>query len=133
MKTLISRLCVILLIIPMTLLAQTPANITFEWDQVISEDFKGWRLYHSYDSNEWIEVATIPYSGTEETVYDYQHRLNDALTNPNHYFMMKAEDNDDNLSGPSNVVLYEYTEDDTIPPDSPTSLNIKIIVIVNTQ
>lgn len=108
----------------------TEENLEFTWNQVISSDFAGWKLYirtegGNYDfSNPWI---TIPYSGSEQTEYTTDQMLIvPDNQDSKYYFVLKAFDTEGLESSASNEVSAVFNK---ASPNSPFSLK----VIIRTQ
>ena len=110
------KLLPFLLLLPVLAFAgQKTLHIT--WNQVISDDFAGWKLYQ-----DGVEVLDIPYTG--QTSYETDMVLNSPDGQTITYsFYLTSYDTSGNESGPSNVV------DKTIDfeaPGIPFELNITI-------
>jgi len=100
-------------------------TLTFQWNQTLSDDFAGWRLYKS-------EVAGGPYAKhgndilfvSEQPVYESAQ----ALTSPDaethiYYFVLTAFDTSGNESGFSNEVNARI---DFESPGSPFTLKVTV-------
>lgn len=107
-------------------------TITFTWNQAISADFAGWKLYQG--SSPGVQPAqanlatTIPYDGVIKTEY----ASNQAFACPDdsqntHYFVLTAVDQDGNESGPSNEVSHTF---DCMAPGAPQNFKVKITITV---
>lgn len=86
-------------------------NLTFTWEQVISPDFAGWRLYYKQGSSgggnlsQYTLFAPILYDGTELQEYEsdvsFMSPDGQSVT---YFFVLTAYDTSNNESGPSNEV-----------------------------
>jgi hypothetical protein len=105
-------------------------SLTFTWNQVISPDFAGWKLFYkaywsgNLDQANYTEFLDIPYSGVEAPEYSSEG----SLTSPDgethtYYFVLWAYDDKGNWSGPSNELPVEI---DFEGPQSPTTLKVII-------
>ena len=103
-------------------------TLTFMWEQVISTDFAGWKLYGSTSPN--VQAipgnlkATIPYSGTPSTTYTSAQ----PITVPDNaetrmYFVLTAFDHSNQESGVSNEVNALL---DFLAPAIPQKLNVTV-------
>lgn len=98
--------------------------LTFQWDQEITSDFAGWKLYKSLTSGgPYDYAATIEYV-SEQTVYT----SDEVIETPDNqavvmYFVMRAFDTAGNPSENSNEVSHEFDFD---APPAPFSLIIVV-------
>ena len=104
-------------------------TISFGWNQVIPNDFAGWKLYASQSPNVEIIsdnlVATIAYGGEIQEEYTSNQIISVADGEKiTYYFVLTAFDIDGNESVPSNEVSEIF---DFEPPGQPFSLIIKVI------
>ena len=117
-------------------------SLTFAWDQVITDDFAGWRLWVSdtqggpYDKGltyfkdaqgNPIESIWIVYDGSGAGSYTSDQVVTipdgQAITL---YFVLNAWDNADNYSTNSNEVSEVFADD--IPPDGPQNFSVTVNV-----
>lgn len=101
-------------------------NLTFAWEQTITADFHGWKLWYSTTSGG-------PYQqfGTE-IVYDGspapEYTATEVLTAPDgaettFYFVINAWDSSGNYSADSNEVSYRA---DFLPPGIPVKFTVTV-------
>ena len=106
-------------------------QVTFAWEQELSSDLAGWRLYSSTQSGGPYSQAGGDILFTQaQTTYTHQAELalpDNAETKL--YFVMKAFDTSGNESGPSNEVSHIF---DFLGPPAPRNLNITLVVTVRT-
>jgi len=105
-------------------------TLDFEWEQVISSDFKEWVLYVKQGTSgggflaNYTVLATIPYDGTEVPVYmapvDQDSPDGTEFT---YFFVMTAKDTDGNESGASNEVSGRI---DFLSPDDPVKVKVTV-------
>jgi hypothetical protein len=100
-------------------------SLTFEWEQVISPEFAGWKMYMSqtsgtYPATPWI---TVPYA-SQQTVYTHVEPLSspDGETHT-YYFVLTAFDNNNNESAYSDEVSAII---DFEAPSKPFSLKVTV-------
>ena len=103
-------------------------TLQFEWDQVISSDFAGWKLYMSETSGDYAGVVPIDIPYTGQTVYESTQ----TITSPDdethtYYFVLTAYDDEvpSNESGYSNEASVTI---DFEPPETPFTF---IVIIVS--
>ena len=101
-------------------------DITFAWEQEISADFAGWKLYQSTVSGGPYELATtIQYGGDPLGTYASDLTIPAVVGAPvDYYFVMAAFDTAGNESTYSNEV--KWTAEDTTPPGIPITLTVTI-------
>jgi hypothetical protein len=125
---------IVLMVVLMALMAsfvQAETNITFTWDQEISPDFAGWRLYTKtdlaadYPDRDSEEFFTIPYSGTPADSYEKRIVIPAVEGDTTFYFVVTAFDTSDNESDYSNQVF--TTIKDETPPGEPQSFILTIV------
>ena len=106
-------------------------GIEFNWNQEISEDFAGWKLYQgSTSGGPYTQVLTIEYSGTPSDVYRAELQIPEVVgQSVDYYFVLTAFDTAYNESDYSNQV--KYTASDITSPAVPQVLIIKITQVSN--
>ena len=106
-------------------------EISFGWNQEISIDFAGWKLYMSQSPNVQPNpenlLETIAYNGEVQN----QYTSNQVIIVPDkkistYYFILTAFDTHGNESGPSNEISCAF---DFEAPTSPFSLVITVITV----
>ena len=138
-------LCCVLVVLSMVcgiMAYSAEKSLTFAWDQVISTDFAGWRLWVSdtaggpYDdgatyfrdaNGDPIDSIWIAYDGSGAGSYTSDQ----VVTIPDGqsvtlYFVLNAWDTANNYSQNSNEVSQDFV--DAVPPDAPQSFSVTIIV-----
>jgi hypothetical protein len=112
-------------------IAQThlQVDLTFEWEQALSTDFYGWRLFYATTSGgPYTQLGSdIVYGGAPAPTYTSDEvilALDDAETT--YYFVAIAGDLSDNWSGDSNEVAYTA---DFLGPNIPVQLRVTITPI----
>ena len=101
-------------------------QVTFAWEQSVSTDLAGWKLYRSdYSGELYHEVLDIQYSKNDSGTYtsDYEMTSPDGETHT-YYFELRAYDSDGNPSDPSNEVSLVV---DFEAPSAPFNLTVTII------
>jgi len=100
-------------------------QITFAWNQEISADFAGWKLYQADTSGgPYSLAAEIPYSG-EQSEYQSQQMLSaQDGAETKLYFVLTAFDSNGNESGYSNETDHTF---DFLSPGTPFSLRILVV------
>ena len=129
MKKLLSLFFVLVLcfVFVVPAVAQTKqVDLTFEWDQVISADFYGWKLWYSATSGGpytqlgsdilYTPPPASPYTSSEMLIAPDQAETT-------FYFVVNAWDTSGNPSGDSNEVSYTA---DFLGPSIPVQLNVTI-------
>ena len=106
-------------------------QITFAWEQTITPDFGGWKIYSSATAGgPYTQVGGDILFTAAQTTYTHQTQIvvpDNAETTL--YFIVKAFDKKGNPSGPSNEVSHTF---DFVGPPAPGSLNINLVVTVKT-
>ena len=99
-------------------------TLTFQWDQDLTSDFAGWKLYTSQISGgPYVYAATIDFV-SEQTEYT----SDEVIEAPDNqvavmYFVMRAFDTAGNSSADSNEVSHEF---DFEAPPAPFSFTIVV-------
>jgi hypothetical protein len=106
-------------------------QVTFAWEQQITPDFGGWRIYSSSATGGPYTQAgpDIPFV-QQQTTYTHQTQIvvpDNAETTL--FFIVRAFDKSGNLSAPSNEVSKTF---DFLSPPAPGNLNITLTVTVRT-
>ena len=101
-------------------------DIVFNWNQEISADFAGWKLYQGVAvGGPYLHVTDIQYSGTPEDAYQIDIPLPVVVGDPvDYFFVLTAFDTQGNESVYSNEV--KYTATDTTAPGIPQTLTVTI-------
>ena len=101
-------------------------EIEFNWNQEITTDFAGWRLYQAPAAGGSYELAlTIMYDGNSSEVYSKDLTIPVVVGGPvDYFFVLTAFDTAGNESGNSNEV--KYTATDTTPPGEPQTLTVTV-------
>jgi len=106
-------------------------QITFAWEQTITPDFGGWKIYSSATAGgPYTQVGGDILFTAAQTTYTHQTQIvvpDNAETTL--YFIVKAFDKKGNPSGPSNEVSHTF---DFVGPPAPGNLNITLVVTVKT-
>ena len=103
-------------------------NLDFSWNQKISSDFAGWKIYKSNAPNVAVSAAnvfmTVFYTGSAQTEYKANKELivSDGQESI-YYFVITAFDKNGNESDKSNEVGITV---DFQPPDAPYTLRVVI-------
>lgn len=116
----------VLLSVGVGLTADLERTLTFEWDQVISDDFAKWTLYKSNSSGGPYEFVTdIPYSPDMTEPYTTSEVLvvADGATTTM-YFVLTASDSLGNTSEYSNEAVHTF---DFEPPAEPIQFRINVV------
>lgn len=103
--------------------------VTLAWEQSISSDFAGWKLYVSQTSGivpDGNPAFIIDYGGVDQGTYTTVK----SIVSPNgeeitYYFVMTAFDNEGNESDASNEIFKVI---DFLSPDDPLSLRFVIVI-----
>ncbi len=101
-------------------------QIRFAWEQVLSSDMAGWRLYRSgVSAGPYTEVLDIPYAESDSGTYtsDFEMASPDGKIHT-YYFVLRAYDTSGNESADSNEVDLVV---DFEAPSSPFNLVVTII------
>ena len=102
-------------------------SLEFSWDQVISSDFAGWKLYMSETPGDYTGVAPIdiPYTG-QSTYESTQVIISPDGETHIYYFVLTAYDDEmpSLESGYSNEVSQEI---DFEAPGEPFSLTVTVV------
>ena len=118
---------ILILLVPIALAGPALADdITFAWNQEISPDFAGWRLYKSNVAGGPYELATgIIYDSNLLGEYTSDFTIPAVVGDPvDYFFVLTAFDTTNNESAYSNEV--EWTVFDMIPPGIPQTLTITV-------
>jgi len=108
--------------------AQTPKKIylTFAWEQAISDDFYGWKMWYGTTSGgPYNQLGSdIVYDGVQKPEYT----CDKVITAPSgsettFYFVVNAWDKSGNFSADSNEVSYKA---DFLPPNVPVLLHVTV-------
>jgi len=106
-------------------------QITFAWEQTITPDFGGWKIYSSPTvGGPYTQVGGDILFTAAQTTYTHPAQIvvpDSAETSL--YFIVRAFDKKGNLSGPSNEVTHTF---DFVGPPAPGNLNITLVVTVRT-
>jgi hypothetical protein len=106
-------------------------QVTFAWEQALTPDFGGWRIYSSpAPGGPYTQVGGDILFTAAQTTYTHQTQIvvpDNAETAL--YFIVRAFDRKGNLSGPSNEVGHVF---DFVGPPAPGNLNITLVVTVRT-
>lgn len=116
-----------LLILPLVFfLFGTASAVELNWNQEISTDFAGWKIYMgTTQGGPYSHVDDVQYSGTLSDTYETEMSIPIVEGQKiNYYIVLTAFDTADNESEYSNEV--KYSAYDITPPPAPQSLIIKI-------
>jgi hypothetical protein len=106
-------------------------QITFAWEQTITPDFGGWKIYSSPTAGgPYTQVGGDIIFTAAQTTYTHQAQIvlpDNAETTL--FFIVRAFDKTGNLSGPSNEVSHVF---DFVGPPAPGNLNITLVVTART-
>jgi hypothetical protein len=106
-------------------------QITFAWEQTITADFGGWKIYSSPTAGgPYTQVGGDILFTAAQTTYTHPAQIvvpDNAETTL--YFIVRAFDKKGNLSPPSNEVNHTF---DFVGPPAPGNLNITLVVTVRT-
>lgn len=101
-------------------------TLTFEWEQTISADFYGWKMWYSFaPGGPYIQLGSdIVYDGTPAAIYTCDETITaDDGAETTFYFVVSAADISGNESGYSNEVSYLA---DFLPPNVPVTLTVTV-------
>lgn len=122
-KSVLVLIFILFFILPVTAMADPRGEtLTFQWEQDISSDFAGWKLYLSQTSGgPYVYAATIDFV-SQQTKYTSEEII-DAPDNQVTvlYFVFTAFDTANNESDYSNEVNHEF---DFEAPANPFSVTI---------
>ena len=106
----------LLIVVALCLMMVAPvwaADLTFEWDQELSQGFTGWKLYMAVDSpgGPYLspEVANIAYDGSGATHYTSEQAVETLPGTHTYYFVLVAFAAGYDPSANSNEVSVELT------------------------
>jgi hypothetical protein len=101
-------------------------DLTFEWEQVLTADFYGWRLFYATTSGgPYTQLGSdIVYGGSPAPTYTSDEVIFAPTgAETTYYFVAIAGDTSDNWSGDSNEVSYTA---DFLGPSIPVQLRVTI-------
>ena len=126
MLAILLPLCLVAVVAQAQLIRIHYVNLTLTWEQAISPDFYGWKVWYSTTSGGPYEQLgdAIIYDGEMQPDYSCEQVVvAPGGSETTFYFMVNAWDKSGNFSNDSNEVSYKA---DFLPPDAPVLLRVTV-------